>query len=349
MARGRRGDFVIDGERVPAGSRRSLLLPLPALSTFTSMALPVHVVHGRRDGPVLFVSAAIHGDEINGVEIIRRLIAHRALKNLAGTLILIPIVNVYGFVTHSRYLPDRRDLNRSFPGSPHGSLAARLAHAFVDKIVSKASHGIDLHTGGINRFNHPHIRARLADPETLALARAFGAPIVIDANLRDGSLRQYAADAGIRMLLFEAGEALRFDELAIRAGVAGVINVMVALGMISPRYRHRAAEPVIARRSQWVRAPQSGILRMFARVADPVEKGGVLGVIADPFGANAAEVRAPAKGLIVGRTQLPVVNEGDALFHVAELEDVEQAVSETEAFLTNLEGLGPGDYPLEPA
>lgn len=128
-----------------------------------------------------------------------------------------------------------------------------------------------------------------------------------------------------------------------------VIETEVALGMISPRYRHRAAEPVIARRSQWVRAPQSGILRMFARVADPVEKGGVLGVIADPFGANAAELRAPARGLIVGRTQLPVVNEGDALFHVAELEDVEQAVSETEAFLTNLEGLGPGDYPLEPA
>ena len=212
-------DFIIAGTEVSPGTRRTLELPVASLYSHAPMTLPVQVVCGRHDGPRLFVSAALHGDEINGVEIIRRLLRLPSLKKLRGTLLAIPIVNVYGFVNRSRYLPDRRDLNRSFPGSVRGSMAARLADLFLKEIVDRCNYGIDLHTGAIHRENLPQIRANLDDEETARIARAFHVPLLLNSDLRDGSLREIAAERGIPMLLYEAGEALRFDERAIRAGV----------------------------------------------------------------------------------------------------------------------------------
>ena len=184
--------------------------------------MPVQVVHGRAEGPRLFVCDALHGDEINGVEIIRRLMQLSELKRLRGTLIAVPIVNVLGFVGHSRYLPDGRDLNRSFPGNVRGSLAARLARLFVDQVVSKSTQGIDLHTGASHRENFPQIRGNLEDAETKRLALAFGVPVVINTGFREGSLRETAAKLSVPVIVFEAGEALRFDESCIRAGINGV-------------------------------------------------------------------------------------------------------------------------------
>ena len=341
----RRPPFLIAEREIDPGERTHLTVPLPAQSSYTPIAMPVHVVHGLREGPTLLVCAAIHGDEINGIEIIRQLMGHSALQRLNGTLIAVPIVNVYGFSSHERYLPDRRDLNRSFPGSPRGSLAARLAHVFAGEIVDRCTHGIDLHTGANHRINHPHIRADLDDEETEALARAFGTPVIINANLRDGSLRQYAAEKGIKTLLYEAGEALRFNPLATRAGVRGVLNVMGALGMIRRRKKPRH-DAWVARSSQWVRAPQGGLLRAEIRLGSRIERNDRIGVIADAVGRNEAEVVSPVTGILIGRTSLPVANEGDALFHIARFADSAKAESAIESFHSiHIEGLGPGDYP----
>jgi len=236
-------------------------VPVAQRLTAGDVEIPVGIVHGRTSGPRLFVSAALHGDEINGTEIVRRLLRMPILKRLRGTLIAVPVVNVYGFVSQTRYLPDRRDLNRSFPGSAKGSLAARLASTFLREIVEQSTHGIDLHTGSLHRVNLPQIRATLSSPGVETMARAFGAPVILDAGLREGSLRSEASKRNIPVLVYEAGEALRFDEISIRAGIKGVVSVMRALGMLAPaRNPRKVPAAVIANRSVWVRAPETGIL-----------------------------------------------------------------------------------------
>ncbi len=291
------------------------------LSTHTPINMPVHIIHGRKNGPVLFVCAAIHGDEINGVEIIRRLMSLSALRRIRGTLIAVPIVNVFGFLSNSRYLPDGRDLNRSFPGRSSGSLAARLAHVFMEEIVAKSTHGIDLHTAAAHRDNFPQIRANLDDPDLEHLARASGVPVLINAGFRDGSLRGAAADIGVPVLVYEGGEALRFDELVIRSGVNSVVRSMRTLEMLpSRKSRKQGVTPAVLRSSTWVRAPQSGVLRAIVKLGKPVKKGALLGLITDPFGRNEIEVTAHAEGVLIGRTNLPLVHEGDALFHIGRLE-----------------------------
>ena len=326
--------LTINGITVKPGTRVSIDLPTGRLYTHTPLTVPVQVVSGKHAGPRLFISAAIHGDEINGVEIIRRFLKLPALKRLRGTIIAIPIVNVHGLINHSRYLPDRRDLNRSFPGSEKGSLAARLANTFMKEIVEKSTHGIDLHTGALHRDNLPQIRANLDDEETDRLARSFNAPVIISSNLRDGSLRECAAEYGIPMLLYEAGEALRFNEISIRAGVKGIVNVMRELEMLPPSRstRKKHIEPVVARSSYWVRASESGILRAMVPLGARVKKNTLLGVVADPFGETEANVRAQYGGIVIGRTNLPLVNEGDALYHIARFEDIEEIEAKVDEF-----------------
>lgn len=326
-------DFSIAGQKVSAGSRRTIDLPLPPLFTHSPLAMPVHVVCGKREGPRLFVSAAIHGDEINGVEIIRRLLNTPQLNRIRGVLVAIPVVNVHGFITHSRYLPDRRDLNRSFPGSVTGPLAARIANIFTNEIIRQCTHGIDIHTGAGHRTNLSQIRGHLDDEETLRLAVAFGAPVIINSVLRDGSLRETAAELGVPTLLYETGEALRFDEVSIRAGVRGVRRVMRALGMLPERKRAKPpAEPVVARSTSWVRAPMSGVLRLLVAPGGKVKKNGLLAMVADPFGEKEAEVRAPFSGLVIGRTNLPLANEGDALYHIARFSQLAEVADSVEVF-----------------
>ena len=334
---------MIGGEPVPRRSRSVIELKLPPLYTHTPLTLPVHVIRGAKDGPRLFLSAAIHGDELNGTEIIRRVLKHPSLKRLRGALLAVPIVNVYGLLHHSRYLPDRRDLNRTFPGSEKGSLAARLAHLFMDEIVHKCTHGIDLHTGAIHRDNLPQIRGNLDDPETRRLAEAFGVPVLINSTIRDGSLREAAAEHGIPMLLYEAGEALRFDEISIRAGVKGIINVMRTLGMLAPsRSRRKKAEPFIARSSTWVRATAGGLHRKVCGLGSRVKRGDVLGLINDAFGGEASEVISPANGIIIGCSVIPLVHEGEALFHIARFESIKEVAGHVESFQSEL---APNDTP----
>lgn len=325
--------LIIGATEIVAGERATVDIPVADLYTHANLNMSVHVVRGRRPGPVLFVSAAVHGDELNGVEIIRRLLRLRGLRQLRGTLIAVPVVNIHGFLRHSRYLPDRRDLNRSFPGSRNGSVAARLAHVFTRHIVDISDYGIDLHTGAINRPNLPQIRATLDDDNTRRLATAFGCPLMVDADVRAGTLREYAGQRGVPLLLYEAGEALRFDEFSIRAGVRGVSGVMRALDMLPGRSRRRTpARPVIALDSNWVRAPESGILRSLVDLGASVNAQQVLAYIADPFGDDEIDVRAAHAGIIIGRSNLPLAHAGDALYHVARVRGVEAVANRVEAY-----------------
>ncbi|MDA1000447.1 MAG: succinylglutamate desuccinylase/aspartoacylase family protein [bacterium] len=314
--------FEIGGQGVPPGEQRTIDLPLSLLFDHTPVTMTVKVVHGRRPGPRLFVSAAIHGDEINGVEIIRRLLLSPTLFRMRGTLIAVPVVNVYGFISRTRYLPDRRDLNRSFPGSTNGSLAAQLASLFTEQIVRRCTHGIDLHTGAIHRPNFPQIRCDLTKPEIREMSRAFGAPVTLHADPLEGSLRDVVRDMNIPIVLYEGGEALRLDELAIRVGLNGILGVMSEIGMTRKRRSLRKVQPLEVHSSYWVRAPAGGIFHTVLRGGSTVRENQQVGMIVDPFGESQVEVNARESGVIIGATNLPVVNQGDALVHIARARDV---------------------------
>src|SRR6056297_4071584 len=286
MATGKtRKPFQIGGYEIAPGTRRTVDIPVSRLSDHTPVTMSVHVVHGRRPGPVLFVSAAVHGDEVIGVEIVRRLLRASPLGSMAGTLMAVPIVNTFGFLNQSRYLPDRRDLNRVFPGLSEGSMASQLAHIFMNEVVMRADVGIDLHSAAIHRTNLPQLRLTPGNDRLEHLGQAFGAPVMMESKLREGSLRMAAEEAGVDVLLYEGGEGLRFDELAARAGVSGILRVMQHLGMIGakgvPKIRHA---PVLAGNSRWYRAPAGGVLRGYVPIGGAVTPGDVLCAISDPFG-----------------------------------------------------------------
>ena len=313
-----RQPFTIGGEEIGPGGRRTVDLPVSVLSDHTPVTMSVQVIHGRREGPTLFVSAAVHGDEVIGVEIARRLLRAPQLEMIRGTLMVVPIVNTFGFLNNSRYMPDRRDLNRSFPGSETGSLASRLAHLFMTEIVARSDFGIDLHSAAIHRANMPQIRVSASREETLERAEAFGAPIVVRAKLRDGSLRAAAREQGCDILLYEAGEALRFDEMSARVGASGILRVMHQMGMIGSRgISRRRARPIEASGSNWLRAPAGGLLRSFKEVGEGVEDGTLLAIVSDPFGEQELEIVSTGPAIVLGRATMPVVNEGDAIYHLA--------------------------------
>ena len=335
-------DLIIGGTIIKRGERKRVFLDVAKLYDFTDMNIPIEVIRGKKEGPILFISGAVHGDEINGVEIVRQVLTKKALNRIKGTLIAVPIVNVFGFNTKSRYLPDRRDLNRNFPGSENGSLTGQLAHIFMKEIVEKCTHGIDLHCAAIHRINLPQIRACLDDPEVMKMAEAFNMPVVIHSELRDGSLRESAQKMKIPTLLFEGGEALRFNGKVIKSGVQGIMSVMREIGMLAPlKNTSKTKDVFVARSSHWLRAPHSGILSAKKRIGDRVKKGQILGVISDPFGQEKHEVLARRTGIIIGAVTMPLLNKGDAVFHVATFEDataVEESVDMLEETLDSNDG-----------
>jgi predicted deacylase len=324
--------LTIDGIDIPSAKETKLTLNLPKLYG-TPTRLPIHVIRGRKDGPTVFVSAAIHGDELNGIEIIRRLRKLSVLKKLKGTLILVPIVNIYGTMTLSRYLPDRRDLNRSFPGSTKGSLAARVAKTFYDEIVLKCDLGIDLHTASIHKSNLPQVRTNIENEYTFKLAKAFEAPVVLHSELRDGSLRSTAQENNVPILLYEAGEALRFDETSIRIGVKGIINVLRANEMLPKVLRKKAPKtPVITKASKWIRSTHGGMIRTIKALGETVKEDEIIAFIDDVFEDSVYEVRSSFDGIIIGKSEIPLVQEGDAIFHIAKFKNLDVAEDKIEYF-----------------
>jgi uncharacterized protein len=287
--------------------------------THELLTMPVHVVRGKVPGPRIFVSAGIHGDELNGVETIRRLLKkRRLLSRLRGDLLAIPVVNVPAFLARSRYLPDRRDLNRLFPGSSEGSSGSRMAKLFVSEIVAQSSMGMDLHTGAVNRPNLPQIRVSPTLEANRDLGVAFGAPVVLQTKVLEGSLRAVMEEQEKPMLMLEAGEALRLDANSIRFGLRGILNVMRHLEMLPPEKKpQKPRSIVVSQESHWARAPRGGIVTPLVPLGKAVTPEVPLAFIADPFGKDESKVYPKEEGIVIGRTNLAIADEGDGLFHIA--------------------------------
>lgn len=303
-------------------------LEIARLYTHSPLSVSIEILHGKYPGPVLLVNAAIHGDELNGVEIIRQVLKQIKVEKLHGTIIAVPVVNVFGFIHKSRYLPDRRDLNRCFPGSASGSIAGRMAYQYFNQVVQRADFVIDLHTAAIHRTNLPQIRANLSNPNAKDMAFAFGTPVVVDASLRDGSLRAAAETVDIPVITLEAGEALRLDPHAVGAGVNGVIKVIRHLGMLKTGKSKKIHTPMVPKSSRWIRADSDGLLRSHVALGEMVTKKQIIATISDPAGSDELPVLAPQGGIVIGQQTLPLVNEGDAIFHIAFFEESDALVEE---------------------
>jgi uncharacterized protein len=310
-------NLTVAGVVVEAGERRDLAPAASESYTGDRTTLPLAVVNGRHDGPRVFVTAAVHGDELNGIAVCRALLDHLDPATLRGTVVVVPIVNVLGVQIGSRYLPDRRDLNRSFPGSHTGSMAARIARLLLDEVIVGSDVGIDLHTAANHRTNVPQIRVATSDPRARALAIAFGAPFVLDAPTRPGSLREAATERGVSVLTFEGGQPLRFDQDAIEVGRRGVLRVLHRLEMIDRSPDPTDPAPMVLHASRWLRAARGGILQLHVGVGDRVEPGDPLWTTVSPLGAERASVEAEDEGYVIGATALPLVQPGQALLHVA--------------------------------
>lgn len=317
--------FQLGDTVVQPGEKKLVELPVARQFSGTWIKMPVTVIHGHQPGPKLWLDAAIHGDELNGVEIVRQVLQRLRPEGFRGTLLAAPVVNVFSFIQQDRYLPDRRDLNRCFPGSTTGSLAARIAHLFLNEVVKRCDVGIDFHTGSQHRTNLPQIRANLDDPNAFQLAKTFDAPLVFHAKPIRGTLRSAANRLDKTFLLFEGGEPHRFNRGTIRVGVRGTLKVLQALNMWDPEPDTvRTPPPLVSRTSRWVRASRSGIFSRSIGLGDRVPKKETLGEISDPFSpARPSVVRAPYDGMVIGYSNNPLVHQGDALVHIAKIGEVE--------------------------
>lgn len=313
------GAMRFGGREIAPGEAKEIRLEVSENYTADPLYVPVTVIRGARPGPTLFLTAAVHGDELNGVAVIRDLLIDQDLAELVGTLIAVPVVNVPGFLNQNRTLPDGRDLNRSFPGSADGSFTARLAHRVFHDVVRRSDFGIDLHTAGGDRANFPHVRADMADPRVAELAAAFGCLLVVHGRGPDGSLRRVAVEAGVPTVVYEAGSARVFERRFIDAGLRGVLNVMRHLGMAADGAVREPPLRLDVKKSTWLRANAGGILDLKVSLGEPVRRGQVISVNTNPFGRERSQLTSPAGGVVIGLTRSPLVHPGDAICHVARL------------------------------
>lgn len=307
--------LVIAGQEIRPGEFKEVDINIARLPSHTVIDTPIYISRGRLDGPVLALTAGMHGDEINGMEIVRRILDGGLHRTERGTVICMPIVNVYGFLNYSREVPDGKDINRSFPGTRSGSLASRVAHHVVREILPHIDYGVDFHTGGAMRANYPQIRAVLNDKKNMELAAAFNAPFTVDAPFRPNSLRKEAARRGKNIIVYEGGESLRFDLQAIEEGIAGTLRLMKYLKMINRAPGTKRKSRVI-RASRWVRARHAGLFQSNVQCGQRVHENEWIGAITDPFGEFKEQIKSPATGHVIGLNNIPVINAGDALIHV---------------------------------
>lgn len=285
------------------------------LPTRTHVEVPVFINRAKQEGPTVLLLAGMHGDEINGIEILRRVIRENYHQPTRGTIVCIPIMNIFGFINQSRTVPDGRDLNRVFPGSPHGSLASRIAHTLLNEVVKHVDYILDFHTGGASRSNYPQIRTAPTDEKSLALARVFNAPFIIASKHLDKSLRKTAYSLNKQILLYEGGESLRLNELAVQEGIDGTRRILHHLQMLSAE-ASTGSQSVLLKKTTWIRAKVSGLFRATVSNGSHVAKGGVLGVVTDPYGEFERSIRAPAAGYVICINHHPLVNQGEALIHL---------------------------------
>ena len=319
----KREAFLFEGSEVRAGTAVTIRLPVARLPSGSWIEMPVVVIHGTEPGPCIWLSGAIHGDELNGVEIVRRLVRSVDPKKLRGTILAVPIVNVFGVTIGSRYLPDRRDLNRSFPGSAKGSMASRMAHLFFERVVDRCEIGIDFHTGSGGRSNWPQIRCNTDNPKTKALAETFATSVVVKSGMRDGSLRAAAGKREKQVLLYEAGEAFRFDEQAIALGVEGTQRVLASQNMLElppeTTPAHKMPKPIMSESSSWLRAGRSGFCHLHTKLGASVKAGDRVATVADSVGTAERHVKARNDGVVIGILQTALIHQGEALLHIADI------------------------------
>lgn len=313
-------------ENIHPGEALSLALPLPQLFSCAPLYMPIKLIHGKKAGPCLLVIASMYGNEINGTEIIHRLLSLPSVAKVAGTLIAIPVVNVHGLINRSRFLPNGVDLNRHFPGHEGGTNAERLAHIFSTEVFSKADYCIDLQTGPLNCSNLPMVQLHTTNPKTIALAETFNAPVMVKAHTETGSLQALALENQKPFLTYVAGEAMRFDQRAIKIGVDGILNVMRKIGMLPERHnKHEHRKSLLAESLIWISASSSGTNHTKQKLGRAVKKGELLSVIKDPFGTmDNVTLHSPKEGIIVGQSNTPLAHEGDGLFQVAVFPEVHE-------------------------
>jgi uncharacterized protein len=306
---------IIAGQEISPGEFKEININIARLPSHTQIDTPVYVSRALDDGPVLGLIAGMHGDEINGMEIVRRVLDRGLHHVKRGTVVCMPIINVYGFLNYSRDVPDGKDVNRSFPGNKSGSLASRVAYHLMHDVIPFIDCGIDFHTGGAMRSNYPQVRAVLRDAHNVEFANAFCAPFTIDAPFRPNSLRREAARKGKNIIVYEGGESLRFDTHAIEEGVAGTLRLMKHLGMIDWAPEPKEQTKIIWNTS-WIRAKHAGLFQPNVQAGQLVHKGEWVGTITDPFGEFKEQVKAGETGYIIGLNFSPVINAGDALMHI---------------------------------
>lgn len=309
-------DIKISGETIAPGDSKMVQLAIARLPTGTLIEIPVHVFNTKEPGPAVLVQAGLHGDEINGVETLRRMLQENLFRIIKGAVIVVPIVNVFGFIHFSRDVPDGKDVNRSFPGRKTGSLASRIAHTYTEQILPQVDFGIDLHTGGSQRHNHPQARYTTEDARSMELAKAFGAPFYFPSKMIAGSFRKATHKMGVPTMVYEAGESMRFDEKAIEMGIMGIQNVLAYLGMLKGKRTRGVFQPVHLQQTRWIRAPRAGMFIPQVENGQRVEKGQALGLITDTYVKTSKKIKASFEGYVICINHQPVENQGDALFHL---------------------------------
>ncbi|MDC6366406.1 MULTISPECIES: succinylglutamate desuccinylase/aspartoacylase family protein [Flavobacteriaceae] len=308
--------IYINGDEIKPGEQKLAHINIARLPTGTLIDIPIHVFNGKKAGPTVLVQAGLHGDEINGVETLRRMLQDKTFNITKGAVIVVPILNIFGFIHFSRDVPDGKDVNRSFPGRKTGSLASRIAHTYTSLVLPQVDFGIDLHTGGGQRHNHPQVRYTADDIKSKELAEAFGAPLYFPSRLIAGSFRKTAFKMGIPTIVYEAGESMRFNEKAIEKGITGIHNVLSVLGMMPKGKSTKSKKSIHLEYARWVRAPKAGMFVPQIANGATVTKGQIIGLIADTYAKKNKKIRAPFDGYVFCINHQAVVNQGDALFHL---------------------------------
>lgn len=307
------------GQAIPAGESRDLLLGVSESYSGITVPIPIHIQRAKEPGPTVFVSAALHGDEINGTGAIRQLIQDEQFQLLRGAVILAPVLNILGFDRHSRYLPDRRDLNRSFPGSANGSLASRMARTLFDEIVARCDVGIDLHTAAVRRTNYPNVRADLANPEVKRIAELFGCEILINGDGPRGSFRREASRSGCPTIVFEGGEVFKVEPGIVETAVRGVKNVLVGLEMLSPDQAQSPDHQLVIEKSKWIRAERGGLLQFHVAPGDMVKKDQPIATNTTLLGREQTVLTSPFNAVVIGMTTLPATSPGEPICNLGKL------------------------------
>lgn len=314
-----------EDEIVAPGETRDVEVSFSESYSGMDLSIPIQVRRGLEDGPTVFVSAAVHGDEINGTGAIRRLITEESIAVKRGALILVPVVNVLGFERHSRYLPDRRDLNRAFPGNSKGSQTSRMAKFIFSQIVERSDYGIDLHTASVRKTNFPNVRADLSNPELQRLTEAFGCTLTLNEPGPEGSLRRAATEAGCPTFILEAGEIWKVESTVTEQAVRGVKNVLISLGMIEgemvpPPYRS------VIEKTKWLRSDSAGFLHFHVAPGDFVKEGTPIATTSSLLGKVRQVIESPEAGVILGMTTLPVTAPGEPVCHVGLIQEKQKKI-----------------------